>query len=101
LREATELCKKSLELEPHSAEAHSNMALFLARQNRMSEALHEAELSVQMDPTSAARQTNLAFFLATTGQRAAALEHVDAALKLDASFLPAQRLRADLARAPQ
>jgi tetratricopeptide (TPR) repeat protein len=96
LEEAEDLCRRSLALDPSSASAHANLSVILGTQNRLADALAEAEEAVRLDPFDAGRQTNLAVFLMVNGHRAEALTHLEQALSLDPNYLKAQQLQAAL-----
>ena len=85
LDEAIKEFKKAIELDPHSAHAHDNLATVYSEKKLYREALQEYLTALALEPDSATAHYNLACFLATHGQEMAVAEYKDA-IQLDPDY---------------
>ena len=81
LPEAIEQYKKLLAIRPDLADAHNNLAVALAKTNKLDDAIIHFSAAVQLDPT-AARHYNLAAQLVRRGADAEAIAHFREAIRL-------------------
>lgn len=77
---------RSLELDPHSAMARINYAIFLIIQDRFDEALTQAELAQKLDPLSPMVNTWAALVPLYAGRAEDALRQLHVAMELDPDY---------------
>ncbi len=99
LDEAINEFRKAIELDPHSAHAHDNLATVYAEKKLYREAAREYLLALSYEPDSATAHYNLACFLAAHGSEMA-VEEYRHAIDLDPDY-PDAHLNLGLAYADQ
>lgn len=82
---AEEYYKRSLEMNPNYATAHSWYAMYLASQRRFDEAIREARYSAKLDPLSPAVVSNVAWIYEKAGQEDSALIYIRETLSIDST----------------
>lgn len=78
--DAERLYRMLVEWEPNSAEAHSNLAGFLASRDRRAESIDAFVRAVQLDPGRAEATFRLSVLLVADGQHARAAEYLERGL---------------------
>jgi Flp pilus assembly protein TadD len=99
LDEAINEFRKAIELDPHSAHAHDNLATVYAEKKLYREAAREYLLALSFEPDSATAHYNLACFVAAHGPEMA-VEEYRHAIDLDPDY-PDAHLNLGLAYADQ
>lgn len=80
-------------LNPASAHAHNQYAMFLATQGRLSDALTQSRKALDLEPLSAIVNSDLGYYLLAAGQREEAITQLRKTLDLDSNSVSAhQRL---------
>ncbi len=74
---------RALQLDPHSAEAHSNLAGVLMRQHQTAQSITHAQLAVQSDPAYAPAYRQLALLYKAQGKYREALAQLARASQVD------------------
>jgi protein O-GlcNAc transferase len=87
--EAIEPLNRAIELEPNSAQAHTNLGQALARVGRVGEAVQSFRAALQIDPGYAVAHVNLAIALEQLGRLEEAMRSYDLALALLPSLVEA------------
>jgi len=82
LDEAIKEFKKAIDLDPHSAHAHDNLATVYAAKKLFREAVSEYLTAIRLEGDSATAHYNLACFLSTHGTEMAIAEYREA-IELD------------------
>lgn len=90
---AEQECKRALELDPGSLDAHAGYGYFLMHVGRHDEAIREGEIAVQLDPLSSATHSALGRILYRAKRYEEALPHLLRAVELEPlSLTPNYRL---------
>jgi len=74
---------RAVQLDPSNAEAHDDLGVVHAKNNRIQQAAQHFSTAIRLDPSYQKAYHNLAIIYHLTGQNSKALEIVDAGLMLD------------------
>ncbi|MEW6303903.1 MAG: tetratricopeptide repeat protein [Verrucomicrobiota bacterium] len=85
-RDSVTLFTHAIQISPHDAMAHNNLALALAAQGKAAEARSHYEAAVRLRPTHALAHNNLANLLANEGRLVEAIRHYELALQHQPQF---------------
>ncbi|MGI0496854.1 tetratricopeptide repeat protein, partial [Limnospira platensis] len=85
-REAEQIWREFLEIEPNNAIAHYNLGNALADQGKLPEAIEAYRRALALDPNYAAAHDNLGIALADQGKLPEAIEAYRRALALDPNY---------------
>jgi serine/threonine-protein kinase len=92
--------EQGIALNPASAHAHNQYAMFLATQGRLSDALAQSRKALDLEPLSAIVNSDLGYYLLAAGQREEAIAQLRKTLDLDSNSVSAhQRLGIALSEA--
>jgi eukaryotic-like serine/threonine-protein kinase len=89
--EAEAAFKRGLALNPNSALAHNQYAMYLATMGRVTDAITEAERALNLDELSVIVNTDLGWYLLFAGRVPEAVAQFRKALSLDANAVGAHR----------
>ena len=81
--------EQGLSLNPASAHAHNQYAMFLATQGRVSDALAEARKALDLEPLSPIINSDVGYYLLAAGQRDEAITQLRKTLDLDSNSVSA------------
>ena len=81
--------KQGIELNPASALAHNQYAMYLAAMGRLDDAIAEVTRAQEFDALSPIVNTDLGWYLLYAGRGKEAVEQFDRTLELDANYLAA------------
>ena len=90
LAEAAEACRKILAIRPDIAEAHNELGIILAKQDRLDEARPRFEQALALKPGYAEAHNNLGNVLLRQGKLDEAAAHYEQALALSPNYPEAQ-----------
>ena len=79
---------RAVEIDPASADAHSNLATALAVTGKLDEAISHLEKAVAINPTGFEYRYQLGHFLAAKGAFDAAIPHLEQAVNLSGAKEP-------------
>jgi serine/threonine-protein kinase len=81
--------EQGLSLNPSSAHAHNQHAMYLATQGRVADALAAARKALDLEPLSAIINSDVGFYLLAAGQRDEAIAQLRKTLDLDSNSVSA------------
>ena len=82
--------KQGIELNPNSALAHNQYAMYLAAMGRLDDAIGEVKRAQELDALSPIVNTDLGWYLLYSGRGSEAAEQFRKTLELDANYLSAR-----------
>jgi eukaryotic-like serine/threonine-protein kinase len=82
--------KRGIALNPNSALAHNQYAMYLAAMGRLGDAIAESKRAQELDALSPIVNTDLGWYLLYSGQGSEAVEQFRKTLELDANYVSAR-----------
>ena len=95
--DAAEACyRQAIAHNPGYSQAHTNLAIILVKRGETAEAFQHFEQAIKSDDRNIFAHCGFARLLRRLGRTREAVDEVRAALRIDPSYVPAQKLQAEL-----